>query len=47
MDTTGFLYLAVTIALFAVFAALVGYTCSRKRKKRFEEPKHRMLDEDD
>ncbi len=47
MDTTGLLYLGVTIGLFAVFAALVVYTCSRKRKKRFEEPKHRMLEEDD
>jgi cbb3-type cytochrome oxidase subunit 3 len=47
MDTTGLVYLAVTIGLFAVFAGLVAYTCSRKRKGRLEEPKHRMLEEDD
>ncbi len=47
MDTTGLLYLAVTIGLFAIFAGIVIYTCSRKRKKRLEEPKHRMLEEDD
>jgi hypothetical protein len=46
MNSTSLLYLGITSGLFAVFAVIVGYTCSRKRKERFEEAKHRMLDED-
>ncbi|SDL20961.1 Cbb3-type cytochrome oxidase component FixQ [Geoalkalibacter ferrihydriticus] len=40
------LYLAVTIGMFAVFAAIVRYVYNSKRRRRLEEPKHRMLDED-
>jgi cbb3-type cytochrome oxidase subunit 3 len=47
MDWASLAYLAVTIGLFAVFALIVVRTYSRKRKKRMEEPKHRMLDDDD
>ncbi|MBE0599087.1 MAG: cbb3-type cytochrome c oxidase subunit 3 [Desulfuromonadales bacterium] len=46
MEAKGILYLAVTLGLFLVFAGLVAYTCSRKRRDRLEAPKHRMLDED-
>jgi positive regulator of sigma E activity len=47
MDWASLAYLAVTIGLFAVFAVIVVRTYSRKGKKRMEEPKHRMLDDDD
>ena len=46
MEAQGIVYLAVTFALFLVFAGIVAYTCSRRRRDRLEEPKHRMLDED-
>ena len=46
MDASAFLYLAVTFGLFAVFAVIVFRTYSRKRKKKLEEPKHRMLEDD-
>ena len=46
MDWASLVYLAVTIGLFAVFAAIVWQTYRRRNKKRLEEPKHRMLDED-
>jgi positive regulator of sigma E activity len=46
MDLASLAYLAVTIGLFAVFAVIVIRTYSRKGKKRMEEPKHRMLDDD-
>ncbi|MFA5516128.1 MAG: cbb3-type cytochrome c oxidase subunit 3 [Desulfuromonadales bacterium] len=46
MDAPGYLYLAVTGGLFLVFAAIVGYTCSRRRRDRLEEPKHRIFDDD-
>lgn len=46
MDPASLLYLGVTIGLFVLFAVIVGRTCSRKRKKKLEEPRHRMLEED-
>jgi len=46
MDGASLAYLAVTIGLFAVFALIVARTYSGKRKKRMEDPKHRMLDDD-
>lgn len=46
MDWASVLYLGVTFGLFALFVLIVWRTCSRKNKKRFEEPKHRMLDDD-
>jgi hypothetical protein len=46
MDWASLAYLAVTIGLFAVFALIVIRTYSGKRKKRMEDPKHRMLDDD-
>jgi len=46
MDWASVFYLGVTIGLFALFAFIVLRTCSRKRKKKLEEPKHRMLEDD-
>ena len=40
------LYLGITIGLFAVFAVIVWRTYRSKNRKRMEEPKHRMLDDD-
>jgi hypothetical protein len=42
----GLVYLLVTAGMFLVFALIVAYTCSRKRRERLEGAKHRMLDED-
>lgn len=46
MDWASLAYLTVTIGLFAVFALIVIRTYSRQGKKRMEEPKYRMLDDD-
>jgi positive regulator of sigma E activity len=46
MNASTFLYLGVTFGLFAVFAVIVVRTYSRKHKKKLEEPKHRMLEDD-
>lgn len=46
MDWASLAYLAVTIGLFVIFAAIVIRTYSSNRKKRIEDPKHRMLDDD-
>lgn len=46
MDWASILYLGVTVGLFAIFAVIVIRTYSRKRKKKLEEPKHRMLDDE-
>jgi|PlaIllAssembly_1097288.scaffolds.fasta_scaffold1308781_2 cbb3-type cytochrome oxidase subunit 3 len=40
-------YLGTTILLFLIFALIVVRTYSRKRKDRMEDPKYRMLDDDD
>ena len=47
MDWASVFYLGVTIVLFVVFAVIVFHTYSRKRKDEMEDPKHRMLEEDD
>jgi hypothetical protein len=39
-------YLGTTFGFFLIFAIIVVRTCSRKRKERLEEPKHRMLQDD-
>ena len=46
MDGASLVYLGVTFGLFALFAAIVVRTCSRKRKEKVEEPKHRMLEDE-
>jgi cbb3-type cytochrome oxidase subunit 3 len=47
MTTGAWAYLLFTAALAAVFAGIVLYYFSRKRRDRVEAPKYRMLDEDD
>jgi len=47
MDWGAILYLGVTFGLFAVFVAIVIRTYRRKNKAKLEEPKHRMLDNDE
>lgn len=47
MSGAGILYLAITFGLFAIFAAIVVWTFSGKRKKRLEAPKKRMLEPDE
>ncbi len=39
-------YLGTTFGLFAIFAVIVWRTYRRKNRKKLEEPKHRMLDDD-
>ena len=46
MDWASLIYLGVTLGLFAIFAVIVVRTYGRRRKKRMEEPKYRMLDDD-
>lgn len=46
MDWASLAYLGVTIGLFVIFAVIVIRTYSGKRKRRIEDPKHRMLDDD-
>ena len=46
MSWAGLVYLGMTIGIFVIFALIVVWTYSSKRKKRLEEPKQRMLDED-
>ncbi len=40
-------YLGTTFILLAVFIAIITRTYSRKRRRQMEEPKHRMLDDED
>jgi len=46
MDWGSLLYLGVTFGLFVIFAAIVYRTYRGKNRKKLEEPKHRMLDDD-
>ena len=47
MDWASLLYLGVTFALFAVMAVIVYRTYRRDRRQKLEDPKYRMLDDDD
>lgn len=47
MSTSAILYLLVTFGLFAIFAAIVVWVLTGKRKERLESPKHRMLEDDE
>jgi cbb3-type cytochrome oxidase subunit 3 len=40
-------YLAFTVLLAAILAAIAVHSFSAKRKGRVEAPKYRMLDDDD
>jgi cbb3-type cytochrome oxidase subunit 3 len=46
MDWGSIVYLGVTFGLFVIFAVIVFRTYRGKNKKKFEEPKHRMLDDE-
>lgn len=47
MDIASAYYLAVTILLFIVFAAIVARTFSKKHQARGEEPKYRMMEDEE
>jgi uncharacterized membrane protein YecN with MAPEG domain len=46
MDMASACYLGVTFLLFVIFAAIVVRTYSKKRQKKGEAPKYRMMDDD-
>jgi len=46
MDWGSIVYLGVTFGLFVIFAVIVVRTYRGKNKKKLEEPKHRMLDDE-
>ncbi|HKI51650.1 MAG TPA: cbb3-type cytochrome c oxidase subunit 3 [Geothermobacteraceae bacterium] len=46
MDWASIVYLGVTFGLFVIFAAIVVRTYRKKNKQKFEEAKHRMLDDE-
>lgn len=46
MSWGSIVYLGVTFGLLAIFAVIVFRTYRSKNRKKYEEPKHRMLDED-
>lgn len=46
MDWSSILYLAVTFGLFVIFVLIVIHTYSKKRKRKGEIAKYRMLDDD-
>jgi cbb3-type cytochrome oxidase subunit 3 len=46
MGLAEFLYLGITLALFAIFAVIVYRTYRKDRKEEYENPKYRMLDKD-
>lgn len=47
MDWASLLYLGITFGLFAIMAVIVYRTYRKDRKKEMENPKYRMLDDDD
>ncbi len=47
MSAAAIWYLLVTFGLFVIFAAIVVWVMTGKRKTRLEEPKHRMLEDDE
>jgi cbb3-type cytochrome oxidase subunit 3 len=46
MDWASVLYLVTTFGLFAIFMLIIWRTYRGRNRKRMEEPKHRMLDDD-
>jgi cbb3-type cytochrome oxidase subunit 3 len=46
MDLASLFYLGVTFGLFVIFVLIVVRTYSKKRKKKGEIAKYRMLDDD-
>ena len=47
MHSDGIAYIAFGLALVVTLGVIVLFYYSRKRKKRVEEPKYRMLDDED
>ena len=47
MQWSGWIYFGMTVLLFIAFIVAVVYYYSPKIKTRVEEPKFRMLDDDD
>ena len=47
MTLRALLYLIFTALLAAVFAGIVAYYYGRRRRERVEEPKYKMLDDDE
>ena len=47
MQWSGWIYFGGTVALFIAFIVAVIYYFSPKRKAKVEDPKYRMLDDDD
>ncbi|WP_129127449.1 CcoQ/FixQ family Cbb3-type cytochrome c oxidase assembly chaperone [Geomonas oryzae] len=47
MDSASIYYLGVTLFLFIVFAAIVARTYRKAHQAKGEEPKFRMMDDDE
>lgn len=47
MSAEAWLYFGFTALLAAALAGIMIYSFRRKRKHRIEEPKYRMLEDDD
>ena len=47
MEWSGWIYFGGTVALFIAFLVAVVYYFSPKRKAKVEDPKYRMLEDDD
>ena len=47
MTFSGVAYFIFTLLLAAVFAGIILFYYNPKRKQEIEQPKHRMLDDDD
>lgn len=46
MDWGSAVYLGVSFGLLIIFAVIVIRTYRRNNKQKYEDPKHRMLDDD-
>lgn len=46
MDAASIYYLGVTLVLFIIFAAIVARTYRKSHRAKGEEPKFRMMDDD-
>jgi len=47
MDWASVLYLGITFGLFTIMAVIIYRTYRKDRKEEMENPKYRMLDDDD
>lgn len=47
MNEQAVTYFAFGLSLVIVFVVIIGYYYSKKRHKSIEDPKYRMLDDDD